>query len=207
MDNLQKIVDANGGGLKSALKQSYNGGTYAYSAEHFAAGKVLMIFGNLSGGVGAYQDMEDTLVYVPFPKYDLDQDRYYSLVHMNFESMAISANVVDPERTALLTEALAFYSNALEDEVVKVLIKERLSDQVETREILQLTLDSKVYDFEYTADVMGWTGLVNDTLLCSNQLDAYKSSMVALEKRAVTGRGSGTLERFLQSYAELNYRK
>ena len=207
MDNLKKITDA-----KTNLKtvqldnKDEQPDTYAGGNQHFAAGKALFISCNFTDALQYQLDMEDTVVYPPFPKYDLEQDRYYSLVHMCFEPIAISANVADPERTALLTEALCFYSNTLEEEVMKVLLKERLTAELETREILQLTLNSKVYDFEYTANIMDWTSQAND-LFCKQQTAGYKSSMDALSKKAVTGRGSGTLEKFLSSYGKLNFRK
>jgi hypothetical protein len=207
MDNVQKIVDGNSGGLKSSLIEGANGGGYEFSASHFAAGKVLMIVSSLGGAVTEYTDMEDSVVYVPYPKYDVEQNRYYSLVHKDFEALAISANVEDPERTALLVEALCFYSDALETEVMKVLLKERLTADLEAREMLQLVLDMKVYDFEYTANIMGWTGLVKDTLMCKNKLSDYASNMASMSKQAVKGTGGGTLEKFLSSYAKLKFRK
>ena len=121
--------------------------------------------------------------------------------------MAISANVEDAERTALLTEALCFYSDALENEVMRVLLKERLTSDLEAREMLQLVLDSKVYDFEYTANIMGWTGLVNDTLMCKDELADYASQMASLSRQAVKGTGGGTLEKFLATYGDLNFRR
>ena len=213
MDNIQKIIDNDAGGLKTAMNAGPqagpkpSGGSYEFTNQHFAVGKVLMRAANLGESVVENTDMEHSVVYVPFPKYDLAQERYYSLVHFCFEPIAISANVEDPERTALLTEALCFYSDALEGEVMKVLLKERLTSELETREILQLTLNSKVYDFEYTANIMGWTGLVNDTLMCKDQLTDYAPQMVAMSKQAVKGTGGGTLEKFLATYAELKFRK
>ena len=90
---------------------------------------------------------------------------------------------------------------------MKVLLKERLTSELETREILQLTLDSKVYDLEYTANIMGWTGKVNDDLFEHESLDAYKSAMDSLAESAVNGRGSGKMELFLTSYAGLKFKK
>jgi len=208
IDNIQKIVDGRSG-LKTARMddKEQTVGTYDFAIPHFAAGKALMTATNLGGGVVDYSDMEDNVVYIPFPKYDVEQDRYYSLVHMCFEPMAISANVEDAERTALLTEALCFYSDALENEVMRVLLKERLTSDLEAREMLQLVLDSKVYDFEYTANIMGWTGLVNDTLMCKDELADYASQMASLSRQAVKGTGGGTLEKFLATYGDLNFRR
>lgn len=207
MDNLKKITDAHTN-LKAVRIDNKNvqPNTYEGGNQHFAAGKALFISNNFTDALQYQLDMEDTVVYPPFPKYDAEQDRYYSLVHMCFEPIAISANVGDAERTALITEALCFYSNTLEEEVMKVLLKERLTAEIETREILQLTLNSKVYDFEYTANIMDWTSKAND-LFISGQLDAYKSTMDSLSKSAVKGTGGGTLEKFLASYGGLSFRR
>ena len=207
IDRVQLIVDGQSGLKTARMDDVQTGGGYDFAAQHFAAGKALMMACNLGGGVTQFSDMEDSVVYVPFPKYDAEQSRYYSLVHMCFEPMAISANVEDPERTALITEALCFYSDALENEVMRVLLKERLTADLEARECLQLVLDSKVYDFEYTANIMGWTHIVNDQLLCKNQLTDYVSQMTKLSKLAVKGSGGGSLEKFLASYGELSFRR
>ena len=146
------------------------------------------------------------VVYLPFPKYEQKQDRYYSLVHMCFEPIAISANVGDPERTALITEALCYYSDTFDEEVEKILLKERLSSDKDSRELLQLTLNSKVYDFEYTANVMGWTSEANH-LFVNEQLDGYAPAMTAMAKQAIKSSGAGKLQLFLASYGKLNFRR
>ncbi len=208
IDNVKRITSSHTN-LKAVRLDdvNVNPGTYEAGNQHFAAGKALFVSNNFTDVLSYLMDMEDTVVYPPFPKYDAAQERYYSLVHKDFTPIALSANVADAERTALITEALCFYSNALETEVMRVLLKERLTSELETREILQLTLNSKVYDFEYTANIMGWTGLVNDTLMCKDQLSDYAPQMIAMSKQAVKGTGGGTLEKFLASYAELNFRK
>ena len=207
MDNLTKITDSHAN-LKAVRIDdgNVNPGSYEGGNQHFAAGKALFVSNNFGDVLQHLLDMEDTVVYPPFPKYDAAQERYYSLVHMCFEPIAISANVEDAERTALLTEALCFYSDALEGEVMKVLLKERLTSEIETREILQLTLNSKVYDFEYTANIMDWTSQANN-LFCAGELSNYKGTMDSLSRAAVKGTGGGTLEKFLATYGELNFRK
>ncbi len=207
MDRMQTITGAHTNNTTVRLDDKNTGGGYEAGNNHFAAGKALFVSNNFTDALEYQMDMEDTVVYPPFPKYDADQERYYSLVHMCFEPIAISANVRDAERTALLTEALCFYSNTLETEVMKVLLKERLTSEPETRAILQLTLDSKVYDLEYTANLMGWTGLTNDTLFVKGQLGKYKDEMETLSKNVVNTRGTGTLQNFLTKYAGLTFRK
>ena len=203
-DKALKVVDwlsktAEGkSGLKSAFVEDAGG--YEVAAQHFAAGAVLLAVNQFHGSLTSQLDMADDVVYPPFPKYDAEQDRYYSLVQKDFEPLAISVNVVDKERTALILEALAFYSDKLQSEVMNILIQERLTSEAEPREMLQLTLNSKVYDMEYLSEVIGWTAVTN-RLLRNNQLSNYSTEMKSLAKSAITAKGNGTLQTFLSKYA------
>lgn len=203
-DQLQRIIDGNSG-LKSRIlgKADFN---YDSSRTHFAAGKMLFTSHNFTDALGWFLDMEDTLVYPPLPKYDLEQDRYYSLVHMCFEPMAIPKNVPDKEKTALITEALCFYSDKLEAEVMDILIQERLTSELEPREILQLTLRSKGYDMDYMSNITGFTDKANN-LLITKTLGNYATEMDSLEDKAINARGKGKLQLFLTKYAKLNFQK
>ena len=201
MDWLQKVVDGKSG-FKSARVEDFSG-SYEAGSLHFAAGKTLIHSNGFHDSLLYQLDMADDVVYVPFPKYDMEQDRYYSLIHSCFEPLSVSANVTDKERTALILEALAFYSDKIQTEVENILIQERLTSEAEPREMLQLTLNSKVYDMEYTAAIMGWTHKVN-ILVRDNQLSNYSTEMKALQKAAVTTKGNGTLDLFLKSYAHMN---
>ncbi len=203
MDFLRYITDAHQNLKTVRLDDVNTGGGYEAGNKHFAAGKALFVTGRLDDMITYQQDMQDTVAYVPFPKYAANQDRYYSLVHMCFTPIAISANVRDAERTALITEALCFYSDALDREVEELLLEETADEEV--REILQLTLDSKTYDMEYTANIMGWTGLTNDTLFVRGKLSTYKDEMDNLSKQAINVRGTGTLQNFLKAYANMNF--
>ncbi len=200
MDWLQKVVDGKSG-FKSARIEDFSG-SYEAGALHFAAGQTLIQSNSFHDSLTYHLDMTDDVVYVPYPKYDGAQDRYYSLIHMCFEPLSVSANVKDKERTALILEALAFYSDKLENEVMNILIQERLTSEAEPREMLQLTLNSKVYDMEYTASIMGWTQKAN-SLVQNNTLSNYATEMKALESNAITARGTGKLQVFLRNYAQM----
>ena len=200
MDWLQKFVEGNSG-LKSTMIENHPG-SYEGGHLHFAAGQALFMSHNFHDSLTYQLDMEDAVVYPPFPKYEKTQDRYYSLVHMCFEPLAVSANVAEKERTALILEALCFYSDKLDGEVMDILIQERLTSEAQPREILQLALDSKVYDMEYTANIMGWTTKANN-LFFNNQLSNYSTEMKTIESNAITARGNGKLQIFLRNYAQM----
>ncbi len=200
MDWMQKIVDGKAG-LKSIRTEDVTG---SYDAVHqaFAAGRILINSGTFHDALLYHLDMADNVVYVPRPKYDAAQDRYYGLVGQIFEPLAVSANVKDKERTALILEALCFYSDKLQSEVMNILIQERLTSEAEPREILQMTLNSKTYDMEYMASIMGWTTKAN-RLVQNDQLSNYATEMKSIESYAITARGTGTLQIFLKKYAHM----
>lgn len=211
IDLLQKVVDGNSG-LKSGIAggegttpTGTNTFTYDTVRQHFQNGKLLFVSNNFGDALGWYLNMENDVVYLPFPKYEKGQTEYYTPVHKNFEPFAVSANVEDPERTALIFEAIACYSDKLETEVMDILIQERLSTNLEAREILQTTLRAKVYDMDYLANVSGFRDSVNP-LLRDKKLDQFTSTMKKAEGVAVNTRGTGNLQLFLEKYAGIKSR-
>lgn len=211
VDWLSEVVDGNkslrtgvaaGEGNTPAAADQF---TYDTVRQHFQSGNLLFVSNNFGDALGWYLNMKDDVIYLPFPKYNKEQTEYYTPVHKNFEALAISAHVEDKERTALIFEALAYYSDKLEEEVINVLIQERLSTNLEAREILQTTLRAKVYDMDYLANVSGFRDAVNP-LLYNRNLDNFSSTMMAAEMRAVNPKGTGKLQMFLEKYAGLKYR-
>ena len=205
VNRMQQILDGRTN-LKAARMDdnAVMAGTYEAAYNHFAAGKALFVSSSFYDAITYYGDTED-IVYPPYPKYGTGQEHYYSLVHMCFTPIAISANVADPERTALLTEALCYYSDALQEEAMGLILGSRAgSYTAENREILELTLNSKGYDFEYTANIMSWTSTAND-LLCNDRLEMYEDEMDSISRVVVNTRGTGKLQNFLRVYAGLSF--
>ncbi len=199
VDWLQKIVDGRTG-FKTARVEDAGG--YEVGSQHFAAGQTLIHTNQFYDSLLYHVNVEDDIVYPPFPKYDAAQERYYSLVHACFEPLAVSKNVADKERSALILEALCYYSDKLDEEVMGILLQERLTSEKEAREILQLTLASKTYDIEYIGNVMGWTTRANQ-LVSWNSLSNYEYEMITLESNAITAKGNGKLQIFLKNYANM----
>jgi hypothetical protein len=84
---------------------------YELKGSHFTGGNMLfttfLFFDTLQ-----YLDMEDEVYYLPCPKLE-DQTEYMVPIQPYFDCLAISAYVLDPERTALITDALGYYSDGL----------------------------------------------------------------------------------------------
>jgi hypothetical protein len=203
VDYLSKLVSADpldaspaGGSISGVYRYDYD-----TCRSHFQSGNLLFVTSNMSDALGWYTIMEDEVYYLPFPKYDIEQERYYTPVHFCFEPYVISANVIDLERTALIMEAMAFYSDALQEEVADLLIQERLTNEVKPREVLMTTLKSKVYDMDYLAGVTGLRESLS-SMISAADFTTYSSKMASLEKLAITSRGSGKLQMFVKNYTQ-----
>lgn len=125
----------------TANKVHYNGESRDKNSQFFKNGSAFFdvtILGHLNG----FRDMENDFGVVPFPKYNEEQDRYYSRVVDGWIHIPPVTNT-DPELTSVIMEALgsasakflipAYYDQAM---VSKVL---RDEDSVEMLELIRST--------------------------------------------------------------------
>lgn len=190
------------GGMDAAEFGGSIGGSvqldYDLRSQHFSGGNMLFTTFLFHDAL-QYLDMEDELFYLPYPKYDEEQKEYMTPMQPFFEPLAVSANVLDTERTALITEALAYYSDSLQEEVVDILLQERLTHEVKPRELLILTFDSMCYDMDYIANISGYDSKVQQ-MVQRGSFETYSSDMKSLESTLIKSSGKGTLQMFIKKY-------
>ena len=190
------------GNMDTAEFSSAIGGSvlldYELRLNHFRGGNMLFTTFLFTDALQCL-DVEDDLVYLPYPKFNKDQEKYLTPMQPFFEPLAISANVLDTERSALITDALAFYSDDLQEEVADVLLQERLTHEVKPRELMMMNFDSKVYDMDYIANITGFdTAIIQMVQRAS--FGTYSSSMTTLEGKAINAKGRGALQNFVKKY-------
>lgn len=104
-----------------------------------------------------FRNMETDFGILPFPKYEADQTEYHSTVG-SWHSMffCIPSVLEDAERTGMVTEALAYYSQEIVTPVYydQVLSYKYMRDQ-ESVEMLDIILHSRVFD-------LGWFYKIGD---------------------------------------------
>ncbi len=104
-----------------------------------------------------FRNMETDFGILPFPKYEADQTEYHSTVG-SWHSMffCIPGVLEDAERTGMVTEALAYYSQEIVTPVYydQVLSYKYMRDQ-ESVEMLDIILHSRVFD-------LGWFYKIGD---------------------------------------------
>jgi hypothetical protein len=86
----------------------------------------------------------------PYPKWDSNQERYYSYVDGHASMMGIPINLPNPEWTGIIIEELSFLSyRDILPVYYDVVLNVKLVRDVESIEMLEILFDSKVFDPAY----------------------------------------------------------
>lgn len=201
LDLLEKLITGNldtamwGGSIHTNYKLDN-----ALKMQHFMGGNMLFT-SYLFFDAFNFLEMEDEIYYLPYPKFDEEQVDYMNPVQCFFEPIAISANTLDTDRAARIADALGYYSGGLQDEVADVLLQERLSHEVKSREILILSLNAKIYDMEFICNQTNFGSNIIQ-LMEVQSVGEYSSKMASLSSAAVKANGKGTLQMFIKKYTQ-----
>jgi len=95
---------------------------------------------------------------VPYPKYDENVSRYYSLADAGELACALPKTVKDLEFTSIITEALAAegYKHII-PEYFEVCLQTKSSRDAESADMLDLILETRFFDYGYWDSAINWT--------------------------------------------------
>ena len=162
----------------------------------FVANRILF---NMAGLVRVthFRAMETDFGIIPLPKFDEEQEEYYSMVSLPCTNLiTVPKTASDLERTGAIIEALsaeghytlrdAYYDNAL---------KAKGARDEESAAMLDLIFENRVYDIGYMYD---WGGLVNsiNTLEIDGNIASTMDSKLPAAKTA--------MQNTLDAYAKLD---
>lgn len=113
-----------------------------------------------------FRDNESDFGIIPFPKYDVSQQRYYTPVVDDLSVFCVPVTVRDAELTAYMLEALNFESSqTVVPEYFEVSLTRKNFRDNESGEMLELIRDSIWFEFGYVyQDNLGKLGLILDCL-------------------------------------------
>ncbi|MBE6620626.1 MAG: hypothetical protein E7625_04610 [Ruminococcaceae bacterium] len=104
--------------------------------------------GSMVKGVTDLSDMKDTYGILPYPMYDDDQERYYSLVWIHHDStVAIPAHAKAPEMCATILEALSWESYyRVYPTFYETILLDRAAKDEDSRRMLEIIFNTRLYD-------------------------------------------------------------
>lgn len=136
---------------------------------------------------------------IPFPKWDKDQESYYSN-NMDFATaFAIPSTVKDKEMVGAVTDALAYYSyEYVREALYGTVLKYRDAKDDASSKCIDIILNNMKYDFAYVyafawGDVQGPSSLLRT---CVRGKHAYIAAGYASNKN----RYKNTLNKFLENF-------
>ena len=114
------------------------------------------------GDITRYRVMQSDYGVLPIPKYEEIQDSYYCLVTWGTMPATMPISVKDPNRTALILEALAYESSlGLTDAFYEVFLVDKLARDNETKTMFDIIFASKTFDLDWYAGISGFLSILN----------------------------------------------
>ena len=122
-----------------------------------------LFFGNsYSGIIANFRDMESDFSVIPTPKWDEEQDRYYSFINTYcLGGVAVPGTCSDPENTGLITETLCRLSYLeVRPALYETTIKSKVSRFEENGKILDMIFDNTYIDANGLFNIGGSASVV-----------------------------------------------
>lgn len=125
----------------------------------FTSGRSLFYIGGLNR-VTIFRAMETDFGILPAPKYDENQEEYYSMVSLNCtDSIIIPKTVTDLERTGAIIEALSAEGHyVLKPAYEETVLRAKGVRDEESSEMLDIILNNRVYDL---GEMYNWGSIVS----------------------------------------------
>ena len=150
-------------GIRTDLTDKWN-----YTSNMFYDGKTIFSNSNINKAI-VYRDMTDDYAILPYPKYDDQQKDYHTIADGAHEVLSVPTTASDLEFIGTITEAMNAESyKTVVPAYYDVAMKVKGTRDQESVAMLDLIVDSRVFDFGYVYD--GWEGssffftnLVNDS--------------------------------------------
>lgn len=152
-------------------------------ARMFAADKGLFYSGFLTDSYQFFRDMESDYGLLPFPKADKTQEHYITTITGGTGLLGIPLVLEDPERTGLITEALAIESHRLVyPAIYETVFEDKLLRDEESLQMFDILMQGLEIDFGRTFKQAEYVDLFGDLLVKKQR--TLISSAEKLQKKA-----------------------
>ena len=159
--NTEKLPD-----IVTTIVELYNHVNGVYSSvspdttshiDEFKNGNIVMITGSFADVVSYSGEVEFEIGVLPYPKFNQEQDAYYTMVDGGGDSMGVSIVSKDVEYIGTITEALCAESyKQIYPVYYDMMLKNRYADRPDDAEMMDIVVAGRVYDLGYIYD--NWLG-------------------------------------------------
>jgi hypothetical protein len=143
-DVCDKIVELTG--TKGIYQNANNYDTGFHFEYIFRGGRTMMMVGELKAS-DVFREMDSTFGIVPIPKYDENQDKYYSSVARQMPVLVVPVSNPEPNRTGIVLDAMAYLSTKnITPIFFDVTMSQKRLRNEESIEMLEIIKNSVLYD-------------------------------------------------------------
>jgi len=140
------------------------------------------------------RNMEIDYGVLPIPKYDEAQDNYRNLVSALVEAMTFPITISDIDRTMTITDALAYESMiSISPLFYEVFLDEKLVRDESSKAMLDIVLDTKLYDLDYTAEISTLSQKMSSMVI--SHTDDFASTWASIKDSS-----NAKLEKFVEAF-------
>lgn len=180
MCDMQNVCVINDGRHNGELT---TGEVWAEASKIFAEGRTLFHTETFNG-TEKLRNMDQDYGILPIPKWTEEQKEYYCMTNDDICALSIPTTSTDPQRTALITEALAYESMfVLQPTFYEVYLSEKLLRDEQSRQMMDLVLSSKFYDMDFCFGAITTMSSAMESMASSKQ-NKLSSRIAAIEKGA-----------------------
>lgn len=159
-------------GVCTSRPQYFQESSHALSRNSFRDDLTAFIPGTLSFSIDYFRDRKNEYGILPYPKFDAEQDEYYTMVDGGHAALGIPKSVTDLEFVGIITEAL----NAESHKIVfpayyEIALKVKYAHDDESVKMLDMIVENRIFDFGYVYD--NWRGV---SFLFQDMLGTKKTS-------------------------------
>jgi len=139
-------------GISTDFTGGWNYGMNAFSQSH-----AVFATGNIGASLWATADLDDDMGFLPYPKWDEAQEEYYTMVDGSHQALAVPTTATKMDMIGAVTEVLNAESwKLVTPAYYDVALKVKATRDMESVAMLDLIVNSRIFDFGYVYD--GWEG-------------------------------------------------
>lgn len=114
--------------------------------------------GLLNYSIEVFRDRKNEYGILPYPKFDAEQEEYYTMVDGGHAALGIPKSVTDLEFVGVITEALNAESNKIVfPAYYEIALKVKYTHDNESVKMLDMIVENRIFDFGYVYD--NWRGV------------------------------------------------
>lgn len=138
------------------IQTDFTGG-WNFSSTSFSVGQSVFANSTLGQSLWVTSELEDDLGFLPYPKWDEAQAEYYTMVDGSHQALSVPTTAANIDMIGAVTEVLNAESwKLLTPAYYDVALKVKATRDTESVEMMDLIVDSRIFDFGYVYD--GWDG-------------------------------------------------